>query len=237
MSRALARWGDPHLLWALALAPMLALLFEATPVDRVLIGMYFDTSSHSFPLRDDLFLQGVMHSGMKLLVTGIAFTVFGAFLMTWLLPEWITHRRRLLWVTLGMAGGSLLVSLLKHGSAQHCPWDLAAFGGYAPFHGLFDRLPTGTAPGRCFPGGHASGGFALLAFYFGLKDSHRRAAFAFLAAGFASGMAMGWAQMMRGAHFLSHNAWAGWVVWMYLAVLHAVFPPVSPPECRSSLVV
>ncbi|MDU4093940.1 MAG: phosphoesterase, partial [Pantoea sp.] len=28
------------------------------------------------------------------------------------------------------------------------------------------------------------------------------------------GLVMGYGQMMRGAHFLSHNLWAGWWVWL-----------------------
>lgn len=221
----MSRLRDPHLLWPLVLAPLLGLLFEVTPLDRVLIRFYFDPATHVFPLRDDAFLQNVMHSGMKLVVIGIGFAAFGAFLLTYLLPHWTPHRRRLLWITMGMTGGSLLVSLLKHGSTLHCPWDLAEYGGYAPFHGLFDRLPAGTAVGRCFPGGHASGGFALMAFYFGLRDSHPRRAHIFLAAGLFMGMMMGWSQMMRGAHFLSHNVWSGWAVWMYLTLMYIVFPP------------
>lgn len=231
MTHLLRLCKDRHLLPALAAAPLLALLFEAAPLDRMLIALYYDASAHGFPLRDDLLLQGIMHGGMKLMVIGVAFAVFGAFLLTYLLPQWRAHRRRLLWILAGMAGGSLLVSLLKQGSALHCPWDLVEYGGYAPYHGLFDRLPAGTGAGRCFPGGHASGGFALMAFYFGLKDVHQRMARASLAAAIAAGMAMGWSQMMRGAHFLSHNVWAGWVVWVFLAVLYGLFPPSTTKYC------
>lgn len=225
MTTLLQRCRDPHLLWPLAAAPLLALLFEATPLDRALTGLYFDASRNAFPLRDDLFLQNVMHGGMKLLVIGIAFAVLGAFMLTYLLPQWEAHRRRLFWIVTGMTGGSLLVSLLKHGSTLHCPWDLVDYGGYAPFHSLFGSLADGIAAGRCFPGGHASGGFTLMAFYFGLRDINGRAARLSLAAAGATGMVMGWSQMMRGAHFMSHNLWSAWVVWTYLAVQYAVFPP------------
>ena len=214
-----------HLAIALALAPLILLVFEATALDRSLIAPYYDAAAHAFPLRDDPFMQNIMHSGTKLVVTGIAVAVFGAFLLTFILPHWTQHRRRLLWLGAGMAGSSLLVALLKQGSALHCPWDLVEYGGYAPFHGLLDRLPAGTAAGRCFPGGHASGGFALMAFYFAWRDTHRRAARMFLAIGLLAGMVMGWAQMMRGAHFLSHNVWSAWVAWTFLSVLYAVLPP------------
>ncbi|HYD61433.1 MAG TPA: phosphatase PAP2 family protein [Noviherbaspirillum sp.] len=212
---------------ALVLAPLILLLFDATPLDGLLIAPYYDAATHAFPLRDDPFIQNVMHSGTKLVVIGIAIAVFGAFLLTFILPHWAQHRRRLLWLGAGLAGSSLMVTLLKQCSALHCPWDLAAYGGYAPFHGLLDRFPAGTAAGRCFPGGHASGGFALMAFYFAWRDTHRGIACVFLVAGLMAGMVMGWAQMMRGAHFLSHNVWSAWVVWTFLSVQYTVSPPLA----------
>lgn len=215
-----------HLAIALALVPLIVLLFELIPLDRSLIAPYYNAEAHAFPLRDNPFLQNVMHSGMKLVVIGIAFAVFGAYLLTFILPQWTQHRRRLLWLFAGMAGSSLLVAMLKHGSALHCPWDLAEYGGYAPFHSLLERLPADIAAGRCFPGGHSSGGFALMAFYFAWRDTYPGASRVFLAIGLAAGMIMGWAQMMRGAHFLSHNVWSAWVVWTFLSVLYAAAPPV-----------
>jgi membrane-associated PAP2 superfamily phosphatase len=32
--------------------------------------------------------------------------------------------------------------------------------------------------------------------------------------GIVLGMLMGFGQVMRGAHFLTHNLWAGWWVWL-----------------------
>ncbi|QAU33135.1 phosphatase PAP2 family protein [Janthinobacterium sp. 17J80-10] len=215
--------------WLLAmpllLAPLIWLVFDRTPLDRVLIAPFFDAPSHSFPWRHHPFMENFMHSGLKFMSVAVAIALLGGFLLTYIVPQWEAQRRRLLWLFLAMAGGTLLVSVLKQGSALHCPWDLAEYGGYAPFARLFERLPETVAAGKCFPGGHASGGFALMAFYFGLRDTHQRPARLALMLGMALGMAMGWAQMMRGAHFLSHNVWSAWVVWMFLALLYVVYPP------------
>jgi membrane-associated PAP2 superfamily phosphatase len=124
--------------------------------------------------------------------------------------------------------------MLKQGSALHCPWDLAEYGGYAPFARLFERLPGNIDAGKCFPGGHAAGGFALMAFYFGLRDVHARYARVGLIVALALGMVMGWAQMMRGAHFLSHNLWSAWVVWTFMAVLYHLFPPQPLQRARQA---
>ncbi|HJV87367.1 MAG TPA: phosphatase PAP2 family protein [Noviherbaspirillum sp.] len=221
-----------HLWLALALAPMIFWLFEATPLDRTLIGWYYDAHAHGFPLRDSPFMQNVMHTGLKMVMVVFGAAVLIAFLLTFIRPQWRAHRRRLLWLFAAMAGGPMLVSLFKATSPMHCPWDLAEYGGYAPFNGLFEHLPAGIAAGHCFPGGHASGGFALMAFYFALRDTHQRAARLFLVIGLAAGMLMGWAQMMRGAHFLSHNVWSAWVVWVFLSVFYYLLPPVPAGDAK-----
>lgn len=209
----------------LLLAPLIWLVFDRTSLDHALLAPYYDAGNRSFPWRHHPFMQDVMHGGLKFLVVAIGMAVLGGFLLTYIVPQWGHHRRRLLWVFAAMAGGALSVSLLKHGSALHCPWDLSEYGGYAHFAHLFARLPDNVAAGKCFPGGHASGGFALMAFYFGLRDMHVRHARLALALAVLLGMAMGWAQMMRGAHFLSHNVWSAWVVWMFMALLYHLVPP------------
>jgi membrane-associated PAP2 superfamily phosphatase len=219
--------------WMLALplvvAPLFWLLFSLTALDQALIAPYYDIASHSFPLRDDPFMQSVMHGGLKLVVVAVGVALLGGFLLTYILPQWQRHRRTLLWMCAAMAGSTLLVSLLKHSSGMHCPWDLAEYGGYAPFERLFMRMPDHVAGGNCFPGGHAGGGFSLMALYFGLRNVQARHARLGLIVALVLGMAMGWAQMMRGAHFLSHNIWSAWVVWTFMAVLYHLYPP--QPRC------
>lgn len=231
MTRVLQFW---RLLLPLLTAPLIAWFFEAVPLDKALTERYYAAAAHGFPLRDDLFMQNVMHNGTKLVVVAIGLGVLGAFLLSFVIAQWEHHRRRLLWTFAGMAGGALMVSLLKHNSALHCPWDLVQYGGYAPFQGLFDHLPGNVAAGRCFPGGHASGGFALMAFYFGWCDTYPKQARIALAAGLAAGFLMGWVQVMRGAHFLSHNVWSAWVVWTFLALFYHLLPPVSKAERLSA---
>lgn len=220
--RTLALW---HLGAPLLLAPLIWWLFRTVDIDRALIAMYYDAGSHAFPLRDDAFVAGFMHGGLRMIVIGVGIAIAGAFLASYTVPQLAPHRRRLLWLFAGMVGASLLVSIIKQNSALHCPWDLAEYGGYAPFHGLFDRLPDNIAPGHCFPGGHASGGFALIAFYFALRDTDIVRARLMLAAGLALGLIMGWSQMMRGAHFMSHTVWSAWLEWMFLAGLYYLVPP------------
>jgi membrane-associated PAP2 superfamily phosphatase len=33
------------------------------------------------------------------------------------------------------------------------------------------------------------------------------------------GLGLGWVQQMRGAHFMSHTLWSGWVCWVTSSLL------------------
>jgi membrane-associated PAP2 superfamily phosphatase len=59
-----------------------------------------------------------------------------------------------------------VVTPLKALTAVHCPWSLSEFGGTEQFSSLLEKRAPTEKPGRCWPGGHASAGFSLLALFF-----------------------------------------------------------------------
>lgn len=221
-------------IWHLGLPLLLGLLlwqvYPATGIDDLVQGLYYDSSTHAFPLRDELWLTAGMHTGLKMFVIAVGVAVFGGWLGSFFDTGLRVQRRRLAWIWIAMAFGSIAVSTLKHFSIHHCPWDIAEYGGFAPHLALFDVLPAGMARGRCFPGGHASGGFVLMALYFALRDDHPRIARLTLVGALGLGGIMGWAQTMRGAHFLSHTLWSAWVVWMLLLLVYLLVRPNQTPS-------
>ena len=109
--------------------------------------------------------------------------------------------------------------MLKQASSSHCPWDLARYGGSAPYVRLLDALPAGVGPGHCLPAGHDSSVLWLLAFaVFFLPSRPRMASLVFVLM-LALSCAAGWLQQLRGAHFLSHTLWS---VWIACALLFAL---------------
>lgn len=225
-----------HLAFPVILAVLLIFLYPHTNLDSLLIQPFFDTQALVFPLKQDSFLENVMHQGLKNLMIIVSLMILGFWLLGLRIwkhtlslhskSRWLQlYHRQFLWVFVGMVITTSSISILKHLSIHACPWSLIAYGGAQPLIPLFGSLPTGVEPGHCFPGGHASGGFALMAFYFGFRDTLPRLAEVGLILGLAFGFAMGWAQMMRGAHFLSHNLWTAWVIWMLLLVQYLIWPP------------
>lgn len=144
----------------------------------------------------------------------------------WLRLPW--ERRRLWLLLLSMAIVPLTIGAWKSRSNLHCPWALERYGGTHPYHHLFAPPPDEAKKpcGRCFPAGHASGGFALLA----LGHVLRRRWLGWTL-GLATGWAMGGYQMLKGAHFLSHTVVTMLVAWLLVELLAAILlrrPDTTP---------
>ncbi|WP_373974333.1 phosphatase PAP2 family protein [Chitinibacter sp. SCUT-21] len=226
MAQHSLRFYCSHILLPLVAGAALLWLYPQTQWDVTLTSWFYDPNRHVFPLKNHFFLDAVMHTGLKSALWFIPITLLSALIWSRFASDFVVHRRRIIWMLLGLLLSTALIQVMKRHSIHACPWDLQLFGGQAPLLPLLGRLPLGVSPGRCFPGGHASGGFALLVFYFALRDDARKYAWIGFAIAIGLGFAMGWSQMMRGAHFLSHNLWTLWWVWIILVLLYIVWPPV-----------
>jgi membrane-associated PAP2 superfamily phosphatase len=148
-------------------------------------------------------------------------------------PWWphLRAQRHLLWLTvLAMALGPAVVAGLKDINTVACPWDLSPFGGSASYR--FEWFVSRAQAGRCFPGGHAAGGFSLVALVFAGRLSQWRELERWsLLATLVLGSLFGWVRLMQGAHFMSHNLWAAALDW-WLAL--ACFTPALLAQQRSA---
>jgi membrane-associated PAP2 superfamily phosphatase len=224
LKRAIARRRDAlmHLAPLLPLT-LLLLALDRTSLDSTVSGWFFDRATEAFPLHYSSVLEVFAHHYAKELVIALEGCVIALFLLSYVLPELSPARRRLGFLSLALALAPLAVALLKLGSYRHCPWDVAEFGGFAPHLALFDAVPARLPPGHCFPAGHPSTGFCLMAFYFALRGTaaHRWARPA-LAAGIAAGLLLGLGRIAQGAHFLSHVLWSGVVCWLVIVIVQQV---------------
>lgn len=211
-------WIIAPLAIAAALAPI-----EKTGLDIGISSWFYDPSARGFPLRDSFLLDAVMHHWAKYLVILLTSLAAAAFAFTYLAPELKEQRRLLLFITLAMALAPLTVTALKQVTDRPCPWDLAEFGGAEPYTHLFESRGNNHARGLCFPAGHASTGFALLALFFAAHH-RRRAQLARIAlmAGILAGLLLGGGRIVQGAHFLSHVLWSGVVCWLVMVLLYAL---------------
>jgi membrane-associated PAP2 superfamily phosphatase len=170
---------------------------------------------HGFALRDNWLAFQVVHEGGRRLawVLVVALTLG----IWW--PVGFLRRLPLggrVQLVTGILIALAVVAVFKRTSATSCPWDLAEFGGVAHYVSHWAWGQTDGGGGHCFPAGHASAGFAFLAGYFALRRHRPDApgvARRWLAIALAAGLLFGLSQQARGAHFMSHTLWAGWLCW------------------------
>jgi membrane-associated PAP2 superfamily phosphatase len=197
-------------LWLITAVLFLALVaWDTTDLDMALAHWF---GGHAgFPLRQQWFLSAVLHQGGRVASWGLALWLcLGAWWPTGWLKRIDTSRRLQLAVTTLLA--VLLVSGLKTVSATSCPWDLAEFGRTAR-HLSHWALAGDGGSGHCFPAGHASAGFAFVGGYFAFRRRLPALACGWLTGALLAGLVLGLAQQMRGAHFMSHTLWTGWLCW------------------------
>ena len=134
-------------------------------------------------------------------------------------------RRPLGYLALSVLVSTLLIAWIKSWSNMDCPWDIEGLGGIRPYIGLFGSRPAWLPDGRCFPAGHASGGYAWMSLYFFCLLTRPQRRWLGLAAGVGAGLVFGIGQQLRGAHFLSHDLWTAMLCWMVAFGLYCVFRP------------
>lgn len=187
------------------------LLYQFFPVngtlDHALIAPWL-TPQGIFFERDNWWLTHIAHQAVKQLIIVMLLVLLVQFVASFYVSKWRDYRWPAGYVLCSALVSTLLVGLLKSHSAHACPWSLVQVN-----HQGFDWLLYSQQAGHCFPGGHASAGFGLIALFFAYWPSQPKKALLYLLASVVLGFAMGWGQMMRGAHFLSHNLWTLWVCW------------------------
>ncbi|MDP9894449.1 membrane-associated PAP2 superfamily phosphatase [Variovorax boronicumulans] len=193
------------------LALALLMIWDASHGDLLLARMA--GTPMGFPWRENPFLVHVMHEGARNLSWLLVIGLFVA--IRWplgLLRKLPTRDRVQLAVT--VLASVLAVSAIKHFSDTSCPWDLNEFGGVAHYVSHWSWGVGDGGPGGCFPAGHASAAFAYVGGYFVLRRASARAAFIWLGVAVVAGLVLGFAQQLRGAHYMSHTLWTAWVCWV-----------------------
>jgi membrane-associated PAP2 superfamily phosphatase len=214
-----------HALLLVASGCAMAWVFHATRLDLQLALPYYDAVNNAFPWRFAWVSKYFVHRYMKYALLALGVAVWASAVWSTLRPRGhgflATHRRRWWLVAWSFVLVPGVIALLRRYSAMHCPWDIADFGGYAPYFDLLAAAPAGVRPGRCFPAGFVATASWTLAFAMLWYPERKRRCIAVGVVALVLSFGMGWVQQMRGAHFLSHTLWSLWLSWATVLVLHA----------------
>lgn len=202
--------------------------FEFTGLDLALQDRFYDFANQRWLVdADDPLGRLIFYNGPKAGIILVAVTVLVFALGPEKWREKLHWARRDLWVALlTLVTVPALAGLGKNTTNTFCPSEIRRYGGDVPYVKLCSPFPENDRPerrGHCFPGGHASGGFALL----GLMWLRRTRAWKLsgLALGLGTGWWMGGYQMLKGAHYLSHTVTTMLLAWIVLFVWRRILRP------------
>jgi len=179
-----------------------------TNLDIIIQNHIFNFETKAWPIPHELHkkLSPIFYNGMKALVTAIG-TICAIYLLScWKIEK---NRKKFLPVLVVLLSTMLVpatVGKLKRVTNTYCPAQLQEYNGPIPYVKLLQHYPADfhpPHPGRCFPAGHVTGTFSLMALYLIFEDRRRK--YAALAFAITLGCIAGTYQMLRGEHFLSHN--------------------------------
>jgi len=161
--------------------------------DWALADAFYDPAARRWLL--DPALGKALHGGERLFIGATTLATLAA------LP-WRRWRRPASYLLLCLVLTASLVSFGKHATTVECPKDLPAYG-----------ARPGARGSQCFPAGHSSTAFALVALYFLLRERRPRLRWVGLAAGVALGLAFAATQWARGMHVPSHDLTSAAIAW------------------------
>lgn len=213
--------GGKHLVYGLCFLVATLLLFELSPLDVVVQNAFYDGNvnlwfwSKSEPIGRLLF-----YDGPKRVLIAFALSLIAALGWSYYSGNYHHLRSGIRVAVLSIILVPLIVAILKAVTNVACPKDLLLYGGSLPFVDLFQQYPLGERPTslqRCFPAGHASGFFALMALSYCFVSGRSKTLIIGLAV--LIGWTVGIYKMMIGDHFLSHTLISMVIAWIVMCVL------------------
>ena len=204
----------------IALSVALYALFTLTTLDDACVDPFFDAATRTWTCKNTWWANAVLHKGGRDLVFVSAVACVGVALFGARWPRLRPWRRSAAFIALGLGLSAAIAGYLKHRSPVPAPWESTRYGGPIPHLSPFADYPPGLELGGCFPGAHAASAFALMGLYYALRERDVKRAWLALAAGYALGLAFGAVQVIRGAHFPSHNFASAVLVSLLLAALY-----------------
>lgn len=210
-------------------AVILTHILEVFSVDPTIQGIFFNPQTKSwFVDSGNLFYKRIFYSSPKIIII-----MCGIPTLFYVIYKKFTQQdtpKSFIFVA-SIIAVPLILSSLKEITFVYCPSQLTFYGGEKSFRALFDFSEDikWIGRGKCFPGGHASGGFALMSLYFVFQKRFLKIF------GLALGLTLGWImasyQVMKGAHFFSHSIASmlfSWSIILYIKYIYERY--LSSPE-------
>ena len=207
-------------------------LFQFTQLDIIFQENFYNYETKSWLIdKNEPILKFFLYDGLKKLL--ILFAVLVLFSLIFLRKKKIVqeYKKGLIIVLLSAIFVPLVVGSLKATTNTPCPCNIVNFGGNYPDVKVFDSYPKDFIQKKkikCWPAGHASGGFALMALFFLFKTA-RNKKIAIITA-LVIGWSMGTYKMLLGDHFLSHTIITMLIAWIIILIIEKLINKTQSQE-------
>lgn len=208
---------------------LVAVISQYSGLDIRLGQLFYDAQQNLWPYRSSWLTKDVLHDGAHDVIVLIFISMFFFFIATLFNTRLKKYRRISAYILLASLSGFIIVGILKSTTHMYTPWDLQMFGGQYPNIRLFDSVAENLPVGHAFPAGHASGGYALLSFFFAARQHQHRYSLYLLYGAMFIGLLLGIDQQVRGAHLLSHDLFTVAICWFACIFWSMVFFPATKP--------
>lgn len=210
--------------------------FEFTNVDIAVEEYFYNFQTHQwFEDRNEPIAKFIFYDGIKKLLIAFAVGVL-FFLVIFRKKEFLKgYKKGIILVVLSSILIPLAVGTLKATTNTPCPKNIDYFEGNYPNIKVFDDYPANFVQEKrikCWPAGHASGGFALLSLFFLFKKKKNK----YLALGIAMviGWSMGTYKMLIGDHFLSHTIITMIIAWLIILLIKELLDLIERKKFEKS---
>lgn len=190
-------------------------------IDRLLADYFYALQGNTWAWKTSWWAEEFFHKGGRTASLLVAIVGVGLLITANYRNAWVQHRKPLCYLMLATAGSSVLVSVLKSSLAVSCPWEFTRYGGSLSYNNVIEQIVLHNGTG-CFPAGHASAGYAWIALYFFGLSYQSVWRWPGLIVALAAGVVFGFAQQIRGAHFISHDFWTLAVCWLFSVLLYVL---------------
>lgn len=218
----------PRLLKNKFILPILALvasliILEYSNLDILIQDYFYNFDLNSWIIdKSEPVKRFIFYSGIKW-----ALGALGLYFIFKIIQEYKKNKKILrpeLIVVTSMIFIPLFISVLKANTNTYCPGETKRYGGKYIHVPVFSPYPSDfkpDRPGKCYPGGHSSGGFSLMSLGALSRDKKRKML------GVLTGLTLGWAmglyQMMKGDHFFGHTVITMIIAWIMITGFEAIF--------------
>jgi membrane-associated PAP2 superfamily phosphatase len=203
-----------HFLLPVIVLITISIFITVSDVDRIVADYFYAIQGNQWAWKDSFIAEQFFHKGGRNLSLIFALASLALLISSCFQNSLGAHTKPLLYLFLATTGGSLLISILKASFSVPCPWEFYRYGGTLDYHNLIEQLFLRNGSG-CFPAGQASAGYAWVSCYFLGLHYQSKWRWAGLIIPILAGIILGFAQQIRGAHFISHDLWTLAICWIF----------------------